>query len=128
MSDFDKLSNEQFLPMMKHHKVFLARVYKLSKAKNVKRVKSLLLHASDAQQHVLLEILRRIGARDIRLTKSGSEKVVKSKRAALLKRLQHADHYEMIKASSRENLTKLLCNFISLYAYLLHYLFNLDNE
>ena len=69
-------------------------------------------------------MLRRIAVREIGLSKEGSEKVVRSRRAALLRRLAVARKYEEISTLPRLDLVKYLSNFNALYVHLFHYLFN----
>ena len=122
--NYEALPNDMFLPYMKENRLLLCKIYKASKSGDTKVVRSLILHATDGELRILLEVLRRIAVREIGLSKEGSEKVVRSRRAALLRRLAVARKYEEISTLPRLDLVKYLSNFNALYVHLFHYLFN----
>ena len=122
----DALPNDLFLAHMKNHKLLLCKLYKASRAGDGKLVRFTILQATDGELKVVLEVLRRIAVREIRLSKNGSEKLVRSRRSSMLRRLANSDKYDEISRYPRAQLTKFLCSFSSLYVHLFHYLFNLD--
>ena len=122
--NLDQLPPDLFLPFMKDHRLLLCKLYRSSKAGDTKIVRSIILNCTDAELQIVLEVLRRIATRQIHLTKAGSEKLVRSKRSALLRRLANKKKYEEIFKYDRPDLVKFLCSFASLYCHLFHLLFN----